>query len=94
MSTAPRQPMSLRDAVEKYRRLAGGFGRPLALDAFGLSPEETERVFGIFDEDYHISRFFHFSLQPAAAERSAQSYRINGFPQSHVALDTEIESIL
>jgi hypothetical protein len=86
--------MSLRDLVEKYRQLAGGFGRPLALDAFGLSPEETERVFGIFDEDYHISRFFHFSLQPAAAERSAQSYRINGFPQSHVALDTEIESIL
>ena len=94
MSTAARQPLSLRDVVEKYRQLTGGFGKPLALAAFGLSAEETERVFGIFDEDYHISRFFHFSTQPAAAERAAQTYRINGFPQSHVALDAEIESIL
>jgi len=84
--------MSLRDVVEKYRQLAGGFGRPLSLAAFGLSTQETERVFGIFDEDYHISRFFRFSLQPP--EPSAQAYRINGFPQSHVALDAEIESIL
>jgi len=94
MSTAARQPLSLRDLVEKYRQLSAGFGKPLALAAFGLSVEETERAFGIFDEDYHISRFFHFSMQPAAAERSAQTYSINGFPQSHVALDAEIESIL
>jgi hypothetical protein len=94
MSVQPSQTPSLRDVVEKYRRLAGGFGRTLALAAFGLSPQETERVFGIFDEDYHISRFFHFSLQPAAQERSAQSYRINGFPQTHVALDAQIEAIL
>ena len=52
--------------VQKYRELAGGFARPLALAAFGWSQQQTERVFGIFDEDYHISRFFHFSLQPAA----------------------------
>lgn len=94
MTAAPRPSPSLRDVVEKYRQLAGGFGRPVALAAFEFSPEETERVFGIFDEDYHISRFFRFSLQPPAAEPSAQAYRINGFPQSHVALDAEIESIL
>jgi hypothetical protein len=94
MILAPGPSPSLRDIVEKYRELAGGFGRPLALAAFGLTPEETERVFGIFDEDYHISRFFHFSLQPGAGERSTRSYRINGFPQSHVALDAEIETIL
>jgi hypothetical protein len=94
MSTPARRPLSLGDAVEKYRQLAGGFGRPLALASFGLSPEETQRVFGIFDEDYHISRFFHFSLQPAAAGHSSQTFQINGFPQSHVALDAEIESIL
>ena len=93
MNGAPRQSLSLRDVVEKYRQLAGGFGRPLALAAFGLSPDETERVFGIWDEDYHISRFFHFSLE-SAADSSGRSYRINGFPQSHVALDAEIESIL
>lgn len=94
MSTGARQSLSLRDVVEKYRHLSGGFGKPLPLVAFGLSVEETERVFSIFDEDYHISRFFRFSLQPAPAERPAQTYRINGFPQSHVALDSEIESIL
>jgi hypothetical protein len=94
MTTAQRQPISLRDLVGKYRQLAGGFGKPLALSAFGLSAEETERVFGIFDEDYHISRFFRFSLQPTGAERSGQTFRINGFPQSHVALDAEIETIL
>jgi hypothetical protein len=94
MTAAPRPSPSLRDVVEKYRQLAGGFGRPLALAAFGFSLEETELVFGIFDEDYHISRFFHFSLQEAAAGDSVQSYRINGFPQSHVALDAEIETIL
>ena len=94
MTTAQRQPISLRDVVAKYRELAGGLGRPLALAAFALTPEETERVFGIFDEDYHISRFFRFSLQPADGARSSQTYRINGFPQSHVAIDAEIESIL
>lgn len=94
MSTAARQPLSLRDLVGKYRQLSAGFGKPLALTAFGLSVEDTERVFGIFDEDYHISRFFHFSTQPAAGGRAAQTYSINGFPQSHVALDAEIESIL
>ena len=94
MSASPRPSPSLRDVIEKYRQLAGGFGRPLALAAFGFSPEETERVFGVFDEDYHISRFFHFSFEPAAADGSSRSYHINGFPQSHVALDAEIESIL
>jgi hypothetical protein len=91
--TVPRDPVSLRDIVQKYRDLAGGFARPVPLAAFGLSQQEAERVFGIFDEDYHISRFFHFSLQPAA-DGSAPAYRINGFAQSHVALDAEIESIL
>jgi hypothetical protein len=33
-------------------------------------------------------------MQPAVADRAAQTYRINGFPQSHVVLDAEIESIL
>jgi hypothetical protein len=94
MTAAPHQPLALRELVDKYRQLAGGYGRPLALAGFGFSPQETERVFGLFDEDYHISRFFHFSLQPAGEKRAERTYRINGFPQSHVALDAEIESIL
>jgi hypothetical protein len=93
MTSAPRPSPGLRGIVDTYRQLAGGFGRPLALAAFGFSPEETERVFGIFDEDYHISRFLRFSLQ-SPGEPSARTYRINGFPQSHLAIDAEIESIL
>jgi hypothetical protein len=83
--------MTLREVVERYRALAGGFGRPITLSAFGLSREDAERLFSTFDEDYHISRFFHFTLDPAAQE---QAYSINSFPQSHVSLDAEIETIL
>jgi hypothetical protein len=83
---------TLRDIVERYRALASGFGQPLALGEFALSRPETERVFGMFDEDYHISRFFHFTLDPAFEPEGA--YQINGFPQSHVSLDAEIETIL
>jgi hypothetical protein len=83
--------MTLREVVERYRALAEGFGKPVALKAFGLEREETEHLFGAFDEDYHISRFFHFTLDPAGR---GDSYSINSFPQSHVSLDAEIESIL
>jgi hypothetical protein len=83
--------MTLRELVERYRSLAGGFGRPVPLRAFGLSRADAERLFSAFDEDYHISRFFHFTLEPPG---SAESYSINSFPQSHLSLDPEIESIL
>jgi hypothetical protein len=86
--------MTLRDVVEKYRALSGGFGRPAPLAQFGLTREEAERVFGFFDEDYHISRFLHFTLDPALKNSSRETYQINGFAQSHVALDAEIETIL
>ena len=82
---------TLGEVVERYRTLAGGFGRPVALRAFGLGREETERLFGAFDEDYHISRFFHFTLDPASQE---EAFSINSFPQTHVSLDAEIETIL
>jgi hypothetical protein len=80
--------MQLREVVEKYLALAGGFGKPVPLAGFGLRREETERVFSILDEDYHISRFFHFS------EVSGESYQVNGFPHTHVSLDAEIQEIL
>jgi hypothetical protein len=83
--------MTLRELVERYRAIAGGFGRPVPLAAFGLGRADTERLFSAFDEDYHISRFFHFTLEPSA---SGESYSINSFPQSHLSLDPEIESIL
>ena len=85
-----KQLIPLREVVERYCNLAGDFGKPAALRAFGLDRQTTERLFSAFDEDYHISRFFHFTLDPAAAER----YSINAFPQSHISMDAEIESIL
>ncbi|MBZ5643186.1 MAG: hypothetical protein LAO19_10530 [Acidobacteriia bacterium] len=80
--------MNLRQIVEKYLALAGGFGYLAPLADFGLGRGETERVFGAFDEDYHISRYLHFS------QVSGEAFGINGFDQTHVTIDAEIESIL
>src|SRR5882672_5413590 len=60
---APMMPLS--QLVERYRALAGEFGRPVPLSGFQLGPAETERLFSGYDEDYHISRFFHFADPPA-----------------------------
>jgi hypothetical protein len=80
--------MTLRQIVEKYLAIAGGFGFPAALAEFGLLQSEAERLFGGFDDDYHISRYLHF------AQVSGPAYAINGFDQTHVTIDAEIESIL
>ena len=90
MAAEPRRApmMPLHQLVEKYRSLAGKFGQPVALSGFGLTRAETERLFSGYDEDYHISRFFHFS------EAQGESFSINGVPTTHVSLDAEIESIL
>jgi hypothetical protein len=80
--------MSLPELVKRYLALAGKFGVPVALSSFLLSTAETERVFSGYDEDYHISRFFHFT------EESGAKYSIDGVPATHVSLDAEIESIL
>jgi hypothetical protein len=80
--------MELRQVMEQYLALAGEFGRPVALAAFGLSREDTERVFSVFDEDYNISRFLHFTHGKGPA------YSINGFPQTHLTIDAQIRRIL
>jgi hypothetical protein len=80
--------MSLSELVRLYRLQAGDFGQAVALPAFQLSPAETERLFSAYDEDYHISRFFHFS------EGTGQKFSINGFSATHVSLDAEIQSVL
>lgn len=83
-----RQPMQLREIVEKYLAAAGGYGKSVALSSLGLSRAEIEQVFSVYDEDYHISRFFHLRKE------SGESYMINGFPQTHVTIDAEIQDIL
>src|SRR5271169_3951029 len=55
------ETMTLRQIVEKYLAIAGGFAFLAPLADFGLEPSEAERIFGALDDDYHISRFFHFS---------------------------------
>jgi hypothetical protein len=86
--------MNLRELVQKYLSLAGGFGPTVQLQAFGLGRQETEQLFSGLDEDYFISRFLHFSLDAALAKVPEKTFAINGFPQSHVSLDAAIEEIL
>jgi hypothetical protein len=74
--------------IHKYLAVAGGYGNPVALSSLGLSREELERTFGQLDEDYHISRFIHFQCAAGA------NFTINGFPQTHVSIDAEIQSAL
>lgn len=86
---ARRAPMmSLRELVERYRALAAKHAASVALSAFELSQEETERLFSGYEEDYHIGRYFHFD------EIDGQRYLINGFPATHVTIEPQIESIL
>jgi hypothetical protein len=80
--------MTLRQLVDLYRSLAGDFSKPVALSAFQLPARETEKLFASYDEDYHISRFFHFSKAAGA------KFSINGATATHVSLDPEIETIL
>ena len=80
--------MPLRELVDRYLSIAVSFGIPVALSAFALRHSETERLFSSYEEDYHISRFFHFSRE------AGQPFSINGFPATHVTIDVEIQSIL
>jgi len=80
--------LELSQIVQKYLAVAGGYGKPIAFSALGLSAKEIEAAFGTLDEDYHISRFLHFQCSAGA------NYQINGFPQTHVSIDADIQSIL
>jgi hypothetical protein len=80
--------MNLSELVRRYRELAGEFGVPVALEAFGFSVGETERVFSGYDEDYHISRFLHFT------ESDGARFLIDGVAATHVSMDEGIEGIL
>lgn len=80
--------MQLHEVVEKYSAVAREFGEPVELARFGLSREDTEKLFSGLDEDYHISRFFHFT------NGTGQAYTINEFPYTHVAIDAAILEIL
>jgi len=80
--------MNLRDLIDKYLASAGAYGKPVPIESLGLSHEQTERIFDMLDEDYHISRFFHFS------KAAGQSFQISGFAQTHISIDADILEIL
>ncbi len=78
----------LRQIVDRYLALVGGFGPAVPLEAFGFEAEETARLFSAFDEDYQVSRYMKFSRE------TGPEYSINGFAQTHVALDEGIRGLL
>ena len=80
--------MRLPEVVKKYLAAAGGYGKFVSIASMGIPPDETERVFDFLDEDYHISRYFHFS------NKAGEAFDINGFPQTHFSVDAEIQSTL
>ena len=80
--------LSLREAIQRYLASAGGYGRPAALSSLGLTAQQIEKIFGVLDEDYHISRYLHFQCAAGA------NFNINGFPQTHISIDSEIQTIL
>lgn len=87
--SAGRAPMtSLKELYRVYTAIAAKSGEPVPLAAFQWSVEETERLFSVFDEDYHISRFFHFS------ETGGEKFTIDGESVTHVTIDPAISSIL
>lgn len=79
---------NLRELVERYTTLAGGFDRELPLSQFPLAGEEIVRLFASFDEDYHISRYLHFS------KLNGKSYVIGGEDVTHISIDKAIQEIL
>jgi hypothetical protein len=80
--------MSLQELYRVYLTIAANPGEPVPLSSCELPREEMEKLFSIFDEDYHISRFFHFR------EAGGEKYLIDGENVTHVAIDGEISSIL
>jgi hypothetical protein len=80
--------LSLKEVVDLYTSLAPSFGEPVALSAFNLSPEKTSRLFTALDEDYHISRYLHFSCS------TGSRYAIDGEEVTHISIDPAISSLL
>jgi len=80
--------LSLREVVDHYLAVAGKFGQPIALSAFQLSPAEIQALFNVLDEDYHLSRFLHFS------HNEGEAYIIGGASVTHVSIDSGIQSML
>jgi hypothetical protein len=82
----------LPEIVKKYLAAAGGYGKSVAITKLEIPPLEIQRSFDFLDEDYHISRYFHFQNVPGTDSQA--TLVINGFPQTHISIDPDIQSIL
>jgi len=80
--------LSLKEVVDRYSSLAKQWGDPVALEAFGLGPEDTIKLFTSLDEDYHISRFVNFSMG------HGRVYLISGNPSTHIQIVEAIRGLL
>jgi hypothetical protein len=90
-------PMTLAEGVKKYLEVAGGYGRAVELARFGLSKDETVKLFSAWDEDYQINRYMLLTLaasEEPAQPREGEVYVINGFECSHVCFQSGIEQLL
>ena len=91
MSDEARRRAAMPDlsaVIERYVTLTDKFGEPVALSAFELTPEITQSVFTSLDEDYHISRYLHFS------NAGGNAYLISGAAVTHVSIDATIRDVL
>ncbi len=77
--------MTLRRIVEKYLAIAGGFAFLAPLSRICLE-REAERVFGALD-GFSTASF-------TSARFPGPAYKINGFEQTHISIDEEIQTIL
>ena len=81
--------MELKEVVQKYLAVAGGYGKTVPLESLGLSQARKSRVCSALSTRTTTSAAsFTFSAAAGA------DYKINGFPQSHVSIDAEIQAIL
>ena len=80
--------LSLRELVDRYELVARQSGEPVALSAFGLGDDETQNLFTAFDDDYHISRFLHFS------NGEGKHFVIRGEAATHLFMDLAIRALL
>jgi hypothetical protein len=80
--------MELREVVDKYLAVAGSYGKLVPISSLGLSHEEAETAFDVLDEDYHISRFFHFH------RGVGEKFNINGFRHTDISIDEGVREIL
>lgn len=79
--------LSLQEVVDHYLRQGGGFGTSVELKSLACSNVDVSQLFSAFDEDYHISRFLHFT------NAGGEEFTINGFPATHVSIDAQIRSL-